>query len=265
MSKESYKAFGRGTPAGNAVYNLYNGKKSMDSTLDPDLLARLQKLRKEREEAERTATKVKVVPKSQAYVNVPKPTGGRKPPSAEQVAEWRLQALGRRKRLDAIMEETDGYATSATRDVPQYDRPARTDGDKTRLQQIMAHGEVLPPIQKLPKVLENRINRQKTRRVLLNEQFDAVAEELADKRRALRDVQSRQQNAVVAKTRAEMAGAGGLGSDEGGGGAAPASVSNTVVAALRAEETQLLRDVGQLVADLKAVDRQLCEIPEDED
>lgn len=267
MSKDSYKAFGRGTPAGNAVYNLYNGKKNMDSTLDPELLARLQKMRKEKEEAERNTVKPKVTPKSQAYVNVPKPTNGRKPPSAEQVAEWRLQALGRRKRLDEILADPNNPVNSGLRDYPEsYNQrgPARTDADKAKFQQIMEHGEVLPPIQKLPKELQNKINRQKTRRTILTEEFDHLSSLISEKRAMLKDVQRRQAVLVSAKIIVETGGGGGGGGDD----APPAPVvpvSNSAIAALRSEETELLREIGQLVSDMKSVDAELCAIPESED
>eukprot|EP00744_Colponema_vietnamica_P012181 GILI01017102.1.p1 GENE.GILI01017102.1~~GILI01017102.1.p1 ORF type:complete len:255 (+),score=55.93 GILI01017102.1:78-842(+) len=254
MSKESYKSFGRGTPAGNAVYNLYNGKKTMDSTLDPDLLARLQKMRKEKDEAEKNTVKPKVVPKSQAHVNVPKPSNGRKPPSAEQVAEWRLQALGRRKRMDDILVDTQ--SSSAAVSAPHYSKPARTDADKTKLQQIMEHGEELPPMKVMPKVLVNRlggVGAQRSRRDVLSEEFDRIAASIAERRRELKAVQERQAAVVVGKATAAA------------GGTTTGNVSNNAIASLRAEETQLLIEIGRLVSDMKQVDRDISELPEDED
>eukprot|EP00758_Cryptobia_borreli_P016630 Tbor_TRINITY_DN6122_c5_g2::TRINITY_DN6122_c5_g2_i20::g.22816::m.22816 len=76
MTQDSHKSFGRDTPAGRAIYNIYN-KKSIDSTLDLDLLARLNKMRKEKEEEEKNLKKEKIIPKSRAFVNVPKPAGMR--------------------------------------------------------------------------------------------------------------------------------------------------------------------------------------------
>eukprot|EP01059_Diplonema_ambulator_P021095 TRINITY_DN35104_c0_g1_i1.p1 TRINITY_DN35104_c0_g1~~TRINITY_DN35104_c0_g1_i1.p1 ORF type:complete len:236 (+),score=62.35 TRINITY_DN35104_c0_g1_i1:35-709(+) len=71
--EDAYKTFERGTPAGDMLYKLYNGKKTMDSTLDRDLLQRLQEQRRRREAMLRP--KPKVIPKSQTKINVPRPTG----------------------------------------------------------------------------------------------------------------------------------------------------------------------------------------------
>eukprot|EP01060_Flectonema_neradi_P031428 TRINITY_DN4762_c0_g1_i1.p1 TRINITY_DN4762_c0_g1~~TRINITY_DN4762_c0_g1_i1.p1 ORF type:complete len:251 (+),score=61.46 TRINITY_DN4762_c0_g1_i1:48-755(+) len=69
--EDAYRTFERGTPAGNLLYKLYN-KRTVESTLDRDLLARLQAQRRMKEAREQP--KPKTIPKSKAYVNVPRPT-----------------------------------------------------------------------------------------------------------------------------------------------------------------------------------------------
>ena len=131
--KESYKTFERGTAAGNKLYNLYH-KKPMDSTLDRDLLERLQKMRKEKDDAARLAVTPAVVPKSKAHVVVPK--FGRPKRSSSMV----MPRGGGKKSEDAIAQEKRV-------DVPPAAPAARrgiTAKDKLKLQHIMEFGEALP-------------------------------------------------------------------------------------------------------------------------
>ena len=130
--------FGRGTPAGKAIYRLYN-KKSMDSTLDPELLARLQKMRKEKDDEAKQNTQPKPLPKSRAHVNVPKPLQCNGP-TPEQIALHKLAQMGHRKR-ESIIRACVSSEPAALPPAPA--RPAITDADKERLCQIMEYGEEL--------------------------------------------------------------------------------------------------------------------------
>lgn len=175
--------FGRGTPAGNAIYKLYH-KKSMDSTLDPDLLARLQKMRKEREAAEAQATKVKLVPKSQVHVNVPK-FGRRGPPlSDEQRAAARLDAMGHRKREAEIKEEVRSAQPVAP---PAPSKPPITNADKDKLAQIFEHGEVLPPVTRFTGAIAAQL-RKPTEEERLEHRFEELSDVLAEKKEYLADI-----------------------------------------------------------------------------
>lgn len=186
---EAAAQFGRGTPAGNAIFKLYN-KKSMDSTLDPELLARLQKMRKEKEAQEAAATKVKVVPKSQVHVSVPK-FSGRQKASAEQIALSRLEAMGHRKREADIREEASSQPPAPP---PQPARPLITEADKDKLVQIFQFGEALPAITDSNHVKLSGANAVRFRKPnesdILESRFDELGDLLREKRQYLADVKS---------------------------------------------------------------------------
>ena len=140
-NRDAYVPFGRGTKAGAAIFNLYH-RRNMDSTLDPVLLARLQEMRKLKLEEERLAVKPAVVPKSRAFVNVPRPNGGR----SSSAAPPSLPAKPGRKPLATIKEQISVDAEGdATAQAPMPKRKLITDQDKTKLQQICEFGYVLPP------------------------------------------------------------------------------------------------------------------------
>jgi hypothetical protein len=177
--------FGRGTPAGNAIFRLYH-KKNMDSTLDPDLLARLQKMRKEREASETDVTKVKPVPKSQTHVNVPS-FGRRGPPlNDEQRALARLNAMGHRKRENEIKTEV---RSAAPAQVPAPSKPPITNADKDKLAQIFEFGEVLPPVKQFTGAIAARLKRP-TEEERLEHRFDELSILLAEKKEYLSDIKS---------------------------------------------------------------------------
>jgi hypothetical protein len=172
--------FGRGTPAGNAIYRLYH-KKTMDSTLDPELLKRVQKMRKGREEQESLAVRPKVVPKSQTHVPVPR-FGRRSVPTSEDLAKYRLDAMGHRKRYNQIVEEMDCEQAAA---VPPP-RPVINDAEKLRLQQIFQFGEVPPPPTKLTGA--QSIFARPSDLEKLEQRFDEVCSVVKEKRQYLDDV-----------------------------------------------------------------------------
>lgn len=182
---EAANQFGRGTPAGNAIFRLYN-KKSMDSTLDPDLLARLQKMRKEREALEAAETKTKTVPKSQTRVTVPK-FGRRGPPmTEEQIAIAKLNAMGHRKRENEIKA---AVSSEALPPPPVPSKPPITTAEKDKLAQIFEHGAVLPPVKQYTGANAARL-RQTTEQDRLELRFDELSAVLAEKKQYLADVKS---------------------------------------------------------------------------
>ena len=174
--KEAYKTFDRGTPAGRKLYNLYN-KKSMDSTLDPELLARLQKMRKQREEEEARTVKPKAVPKSRAHVNVPQMGRVRSSSAARP-----MQMRGGRKRADIIEME---LRQQAPEPAPAPSKPLVTEKDKERLRQIMEYGEALPEPSSLPPAPRRA---PPTMRQIKLGRFEELANEIGERREFLDDL-----------------------------------------------------------------------------
>jgi hypothetical protein len=212
--------FGRGTPAGKAIYRLYN-KKSMDSTLDPDLLARLQKMRKEKEEEARNNAPPKAVPKSRAHVNVPKPLSCPEP-TAAQIALQKLAQLGHRRREDIIRQCVSNDPMPL---APVPSRPAITDADKDKLCQIMEYGQVIAaPSAKtgMP------ARRQPTAEDHYNSRFDELSREIAERKQFLADMKQ-PGSTLGGKTAAER----------------------------RATDQRLLIEISERIAEMKELDEKI--------
>lgn len=119
----------------------------MDSTLDKELLARLQKHRQEKEAMENPPPP-KVVPKSRAYVNVPQV--GVRTFSSEELESIRAQrkfpaGVGKKKAQAIEAEVLVDKQQLANQPPPESKKPKITEQDKDKLRQIMEHGHVLPP------------------------------------------------------------------------------------------------------------------------
>eukprot|EP00906_Rhabdomonas_costata_P032153 RCo045317 len=142
MTDDAVKAFGRGTPAGNALYKLYH-RPSAPSTLDPELAKRLAEMRKQRE-AE-AHPKPKVVPKSKAHVSVPKLRGR---PSAvdegNRVSRMPLR-FGGKKPAAAIAEE---MACQPPPSPPPDSKMHISPEEKQNFQLLMEYNGEIP--EKLP-------------------------------------------------------------------------------------------------------------------
>jgi hypothetical protein len=177
--------FGRGTPAGKAIFRLYN-KKNMDSTLDPELLARLQKMRKEKEEEAKLNAPPKAVPKSRAHVNVPRPLACPEP-TAEQVALRKLAMLGHRRREDVI-RECASSEPAPVRAAPL--RPAITEAEKDKLRQVMEFGQVLPAGAGAAGSSSNACGARQARPVqsLYERRFDELTMEINERKQFLADM-----------------------------------------------------------------------------
>lgn len=165
--------FDRGTPAGNLVYNLYN-KKNMDSTLDPELLARVKKFREEKEQQEKP--KVKPIPKSRAHVNVPKPRGPTY--SAEQIALAKLSSVGARRRAGDILRAQAEETTTLT--IPE--KPLLGEGEKMKLQHVMEYGELPQP----PRAIPDDLPRPSP----LTIRFEELKREVTERREFLQRLQA---------------------------------------------------------------------------
>lgn len=213
---EAFRAFERGTPAGNKLFHLYN-KKSMDSTLDPELLARLQQRRREQEAI--TQPKPVVVPKSRAHVNVPKPA--RPQPTAEQIAEYKLSMIAKRKSAKQIDAER---RLEAPPEAPVPSRPLITDKDKLKLQQKFEFGEVLP------EVTNRAPRRPPTDAERLQDRFEELREEIAERKQFLAEMKDQGPKSTL-------------------GGANPAE--------RRATEVRLMNEISDRIAEMKEIDDKL--------
>eukprot|EP01010_Urceolus_cornutus_P000221 NODE_1031_length_1151_cov_240.168784_g783_i0.p1 GENE.NODE_1031_length_1151_cov_240.168784_g783_i0~~NODE_1031_length_1151_cov_240.168784_g783_i0.p1 ORF type:complete len:210 (-),score=59.47 NODE_1031_length_1151_cov_240.168784_g783_i0:425-1054(-) len=133
-------AFGRGTPAGNLIHNLYN-KPSMPSTFDEDLARRLADARMKREAEARP--KVKPIPKSQAHIKAPRMTGRRAAPYTEMVKLHPLPPHYGRKAAAQIEAE---MAQDACQPIVFPDRKFISPADKQELQTWMEYDGDVPVI-----------------------------------------------------------------------------------------------------------------------
>lgn len=143
MADDAVKAFGRGTPAGNALYKLYY-KPTAVSTLDPELAKRLAEMRRQREAEAKP--KPKVVPKSKARVSVPKLRGR---PSAvdegNRAPRLSTRIFVGKKPQAAIAEE---MAAQGPTSPPPDTKMKISPEDKQRLQLLMEYNGEIP--EKLP-------------------------------------------------------------------------------------------------------------------
>eukprot|EP01012_Entosiphon_sulcatum_P040366 TRINITY_DN5400_c0_g1_i1.p1 TRINITY_DN5400_c0_g1~~TRINITY_DN5400_c0_g1_i1.p1 ORF type:complete len:221 (-),score=40.51 TRINITY_DN5400_c0_g1_i1:145-807(-) len=172
---DAYKSFGRGTPAGDAIFKLYH-KPTAPSTFDAELAKRLEEARIKRE-AEANP-KPKVVPKSRAHVNVPKPTGR---PSHVDV-DVRVRPMYHRpgrKPLSKIEEEVRALTTQPLPALPPKKHISAED--KLRLQRVMEFNGDVPEVPEPPKPKPKPVPTapQLSPRAL----FDAIVEEI-DERKA---------------------------------------------------------------------------------
>ncbi|KPA82674.1 hypothetical protein ABB37_02502 [Leptomonas pyrrhocoris] len=175
--EDTINVFGRGTPAGEAIYRCYV-TPSKPSTLDPQLAALLAKRRQEREAAEAAQFHPKSIPKSQAPVNRPR-VGVGKRPTDEECAKWRLQQIPHRRSKATIEAE----ALAATALPPprngRFAKPPVTEAEKDRLADVMAYGAELPKPKELTGAQRVRYNRL-NKRAELEDRFDALLQSAQD-------------------------------------------------------------------------------------
>lgn len=219
--KEAYKPFERGTPAGDAIFRLYH-RKNMDSTLDPDLLAHLQKLRREREKAELLAVKPPLVPKSRAHVTVPK-VGSRRAQSCSD-PHARLNAYGHKKKEATIRKEVSEQPPV---EPPQLTKPAITEEDKMHFQQYMEYdGEIPQPrVAAQPQAPPSEYEVYESR-------FDELTREVAERKAFISDMK----NPVCSD------------------GGKPCFIGGATPAERQATERRILSEIADRIAEMKKID-----------
>ncbi|EKG02917.1 hypothetical protein TCSYLVIO_006044 [Trypanosoma cruzi] len=191
--------FGRGTAAGDAIYRCYARPKK-ESTLDPELLARLQKMRLEREAAEAALFRPKPVPKSKAMISRPRVGLGRRI-SEEEIARRRLDALPHKKREESIQRELRAFGRPSFL-PPLYKSPPITVAEKERLRQIFQFGE-LPP-KPLNFTGANRVRYALIdRRFRLKDRFETLKKHVDALREELRQLRQQPQKSALPETVAD--------------------------------------------------------------
>lgn len=177
--EHSINVFGRGTPAGEAIYRCYVAP-SKPSTLDPQLAALLARRRAEREAQEATMFRPKPIPKSRAPISLPRVGLGRHM-TAEERAVWRLNAIPHRRGKEAIEAAEKGHR--AAKPLP----PARrviTEAEKDRLADVMAYGMELPPPKALTGAQKAKYHRM-DRRAELDDRFYSLQQSAQEVQREL--------------------------------------------------------------------------------
>ena len=129
-----YKSFDRSTRAGRLLHNLYTAP-TKDSTLDKDLLKRLEQQRKQREAMEQP--KPKPVPKSRAYVEIPQAPPKEYPKYLPPISRRPLKQIQENEK-----EETAKYQKRLQQEYEKNPsaHQARTEEDKFRLQHKFQFG-----------------------------------------------------------------------------------------------------------------------------
>lgn len=255
--------FGRGTPAGEAIYRCYV-VPSKPSTLDPVLAAALSRRRQEREKAEAATYHPKPIPKSKAPINKPR-VGGQPKATEEDIARWRLEQIGRKKTLEAISKEQRRPAPPAG---SHYKKPPRTEADKQRLADIMEFGGPLPSAKKLTGVNRTRMGkldpsmRLRDRFEELERAADTVKSELFELR-AKGTACSFQSSPLTAPTQAATPHSGSLSTAEISGLSACGSpvVPNSCVNPYLTADNKLRksRETGLTIVEQRARERELTE------
>jgi hypothetical protein len=194
-STGDYRVFERGTPAGNILHKLYT-KRTCESTLDPELLKKLERYRKQKAE-EVAPPKPKVVPKSQAHVDIPMYSvyGGR---GKEMVDDRGLQIMYSapstmarvsskpHRRTESAIRRAE--ARAPVQEPPAPARPAITDKDKTRLQQICEFGAPLPGPGASAQLRLPPVTPRERERTLKKKRFDEVRAEVGARRAFLQSL-----------------------------------------------------------------------------
>lgn len=177
--------FGRGTPAGAAIYKCYAVPTKL-STYDPQVASILAKKRREREAQEAAMFHPKPIPKSKAPISCPR-VGCRRALTKEEIARYRLEAIPHRKRADVIQEE---MRREERQNIPpaftSSHLPIRSD-EKDRLADIMAYGKELPKVNKLTGAQRVRYYKMDPA-AALRDRFEALKAEALDLRTQLSEL-----------------------------------------------------------------------------
>lgn len=188
--EDTVNVFGRGTPAGEAIYRCYVAPTKY-STLDPQLAALLARRRQEREAAEAAQVQPKAIPKSKAPVSRPR-VGLGKRPTEEDYARWRLQQIPHRRTKSAIEAEEESHrGVHHAPVIERFARPPITEAEKDRLADVMAYGGELPKPKELTGAQRAKLHRMNPRAELehrfsqLQQTALEVQDELARLRRSI--------------------------------------------------------------------------------
>lgn len=264
MSEATANIFGRGTPAGDAIYRCYVAP-SKPSTLDPQLAALLAQRRQERERQEAAQYHPKPIPKSQAPIN--KPTvGRRRKPTEEEVAEWRLRQIPHRRPGAEIQQRTRAQTPPR---APTYARPPVTEADKDELAERMEYGRKLPRPVELTGA--NRARYEKLNpRAQLQRDFERLEHEAQEVRRQLAELRAGAgydaDPAAAPRNSGEGTGASGGGGQQARRSAGSSTVDGTRLRKNRngltyvqqqEREQELVDHLATIAAELTAIDRQI--------
>ncbi len=248
-----YRSFDRSTRAGRLLHNLYN-PRTVDSTLDRDLLKRLEESRRAREAA--AQPQPKPVPKSRAHVELPAPPPREIPKTLPPIGRRPLRLIEQNERDAAADSRLAEEAAVAAR------KPARTDEDKFRLQHRFQFGtepsaKLLSAFNRKNGVSGSSANDEgcdvdgrspgansaaEAERRLWRARFDEVNAEIADRKQQLAELSATHVAAPAA------------------GGAAAAAMSHAVPKAQIAQRERQHRVANELrdfVAELKEIDAKL--------
>nr|CCC94519.1 unnamed protein product [Trypanosoma congolense IL3000] len=241
--KAAANIFGRGTAAGDAIYRCY-ARPVKESTLDPELLERLQALRRQREEEEARIIRPKPIPKSKAPVSRPRPCAGPRI-STEERARRRLAAIPRKKPATAIDKEINNFTPLPPK---VFDRPPLNDDEKERLNQIFQFGEVPDKPKEFTGAMRLRY-ASLNKRFGLKERFDALAKRIEVLRRELHQMQDSFKLAPAESEQRDLKGpALALG---------PGPLKRSE---LRLREQQLQNDMENCLTEMKALDEEIRRI-----
>ncbi|KEG12433.1 hypothetical protein DQ04_01721080 [Trypanosoma grayi] len=254
--------FGRGTAAGDAIYRCY-ARPTKESTLDPELLARLQKLRSEREAAEAAMIHPKPVPKSKAMISRPRVGIGYRM-TGEERAKRRLEAIPHKKKETVIYQEMRARSPIKP---PQFSRKPLTLAEKERLGQIFQFGELPPKPVRFTGA--NRVRyAAMDKRFHLKDRFETLKKQVDDLREELLQVKEQQkelrqrpvasEHAEGDKTVGEVV-IPGIGIRQGFNRRDPLKSLE-----LRLIEQEISRSIGDALREMREVDADICDLNENE-
>lgn len=267
-----YRSFDRSTRAGRLLHNLYQ-PNTKESTLDPELLKRLEANRKAREAAEHP--KVKPVPKSRAYVELPEAPRKEYPKYLPPIGRRPLALIQQNER-----EENLKHQQQAKENEAANGKQARTDEDKFRLQHKFQFG--VQPSERLVQAFNAertrvvgtvaegtgithpfafstasvaREQRQEKERLIWTKRFDEINAEIADRKAYLAELEEHGHEELRTRA-AAVAADGGLIT------AATSHAAQKVENALREKKARVTNELRELIKEMKEINERLREMDE---
>eukprot|EP01065_Artemidia_motanka_P016014 TRINITY_DN19735_c0_g2_i1.p1 TRINITY_DN19735_c0_g2~~TRINITY_DN19735_c0_g2_i1.p1 ORF type:complete len:243 (+),score=82.26 TRINITY_DN19735_c0_g2_i1:44-730(+) len=185
--EDAHLVFERGTPAGDALYRLYGGKKAMPSTVNPAMLRRAQQNRLQRER-EAAVPKPKQQPRSRAHIPVPRQVG--RPSGASDAQPAGYSFLPPRPGRRAVTSEHKLALEAEIAAQPAPTRRFISDADKDRLVEHMQYNGEKPPSPPALPALPPPPSPPKSDLQSLKELFDEVQREIEDRKEFLSEMRS---------------------------------------------------------------------------